>query len=199
ALKPNAQWVDGKKDGWDKESAYNQGHPIRDPIVEAGGSVKLTRNGGDLKATATLGQIVKALVTVQNQIQSVMNFIKNFQPQVGWKFTFTIGFFTGDLALEWGAKEAKDHTVFRWWKFEAALTLISLELEASFGIDFRVWKVFTVSALIFGKVSGEAKLEASAEATPEKPDWEAKVSAGLNGELGIKAALGADWVAAKGK
>ena len=140
-----------------------------------------------------------AVASIQNQIQSVMNFIKDFQPQVGWKFGFTIGFFTGDLSLEWGAKEAKDHTVFRWWKFEASMTLVSLELDASFGIDFRVWKVFTVSALIFGKISGEAKLESAAEATPEKPSWETKVTAGLNGELGIKAALGADWVAAKGK
>ena len=199
ALKPNAKWVDGKEDGWDKKSAYNQGHPISNPIKEAGASISLTRNGGDLKATATLGQIVKALVNVQNQIQSTMNFIRDFQPQVGWKFVFTIGFFKGDLALEWGAKEGKDHTVFRWWKFEADLTLISLELDASFGIDFRVWKVFTVTAVIFGKVSGEAKLSGSYEATQEQPSWETKVGAELAGELGIKAALGADWVAAEGK
>src|SRR5690606_40592594 len=43
ALKPGAQWVDGKDDGWDKKSAYNQGHPITDPIKEAGASVSLTR------------------------------------------------------------------------------------------------------------------------------------------------------------
>ncbi|MFO7567927.1 MAG: DUF4150 domain-containing protein [Enhygromyxa sp.] len=199
ALEPNAKWVGGEDDGWDKKSAYNQGHPVREPIQEAGGSIELVRNGDKLKATATLGQIVKALASVQNQIQSVMNFIRDFQPQLGWKFGFEIGFFTGDLSLEWGAKEAEDHTVFRWWKFEANLTLLSLELEASFGVDFRVWKVFCVSALIFGKVSGEAKLDGGAEATPEAPDWEAKISASIDGELGIKAALGADWVAATGK
>jgi hypothetical protein len=199
ALKPNAKWVDGKEDGWDKKTAYNQGHPITDPIKEAGASITLTRNGADVEATATLGQIVKALVNLQNEIQSVMNFIRDFQPQVGWKFVFAIGFFKGDLSLEWGAKEAKDHTVFRWWKFEAGLTLVSIDLDASFGIDFRVWKIFQVTAVIFGKVSGEAKLSEACEATPEKPNWEFKVGVEIKGELGIKAALGADWVAAEGK
>lgn len=199
ALEPNATWTEGKDDGWDPSSAYNQGHPISDPITDAVASVKLERNSEDLKATATLGEIVTALANLQNQIQSVMNFIKDFQPQVGWKFGFSIGFFQGDLALEWAAKEAKDHTVFKWWKFEADLTLITLELEASFGIDFTVWGFWSITAVIFGKVSGEAKLNSTTEATPEQPSWAVKITAEIKGELGIKAALGADWVAAEGK
>ncbi len=199
ALKPKAEWVDGKDDGWDKKSAYNQGHPIRDPVVETGESIELTRNGENLEATASLGKIVKAIVNVQNEIQSVMNFIKEFQPQVGWKFLFTVGFFKGDLALEWGAKEASDHTVFRWWKLEADLTLLSLELELSFGIDFRIWKIFSVTAVIFGKASGEAKLNLTEEAKPDESDWSVKIATDIKVALGIKTALGADWVAAEGK
>ncbi|WP_146657915.1 PAAR-like domain-containing protein [Enhygromyxa salina] len=205
ALKPNAKWVDGKDDGWDKKTdwvddpATPGGAPVRKPIAGVvGASIKLTRNSEDVNATAKLGEIIQAFVNIQNEIQSVMNFIKKFQPQVGWKFGFSIGFFTGDLSFEWAAKEAKDHTVFKWWKFEAALTLVSIELDASFGIDFEVWR-FTVTAVVFGKVSGEAKLSASCEATPEKPDWGTQIGVEIKGELGIKAALGADWVAAAGK
>lgn len=205
ALAPNAKWVDGEEDGWSKKSDWDGKPaipggkpPVHVPIETVGASISLTRNSEDVNATAKLGEIITAFVNIQNEIQSVMNFIKKFQPQVGWKFGFAIGFFTGDLAFEWAAKEAKDHSVFKWWKFEAALTLVSIELEASFGVDFKVWR-FTVTTLLFGKVSGEAKLSASCEATPEKPEWGTQVGVEIKGELGIKAALGADWVAAEGK
>jgi hypothetical protein len=199
AMQPNAQWVRGDEDGWSKKSAYNQGKPISTAIKETGASIELKRNSESVEATASLGKIVKAIANIQNEIQSVMNFIRDFQPQIGWKFDFSIAVFQGDLSLEWGAKEWKDHTVFRWWKFEADLILLALELEASFGVDFRVWRVFKVTAKIFGKVSGEAKLNSSTEATPEKPNWEASFAMEIKGELGIQAALGADWVAADGK
>jgi hypothetical protein len=200
-----AKWVAGKDDGWSKQSDWDGKPatpggkpPVRTPIAKIGASISLTRNSEDVKATAKLGEIIQAFVNIQNEIQSVMNFIKNFQPQVGWKFGFSIGFFTGELAFEWAAKEAKDHTVFKWWKFEAALSLVTIELEASFGVDFEVWW-FDVTTLFFGKVSGEAKLSASCEATPEKPEWGTQVGVEIKGELGVKAALGADWVAANGK
>ena len=211
-LEPNAQFVKGEGDdkpGWNKgmmdgsdwvgkvDPATGKA-PVDIPIEKAGESITLTRNSEDLNATAKLGEIIQSFVNIQNRIQSVMNFIKDFQPQVGWKFGFSIGFFTGDLAFEWAAKEAKDHAVFRWWKFEAALSLVKIELEASFGVDFKVWWArFTV--LFFGKVEGEAKLNASCEATPDEPEWSTALNLEIKGELGIKGALGADWVAAEGK
>lgn len=206
---PNAQpdedyddglgWDEGLKDGsdWFEENEAGEA-PVNVPIAETGAKVKLTRNSEDIKATAKLGEIVQAFVNIQNEIQSVMNFIKDFQPQVGWKFTFNIGFFTGDLAFEWAAKEAKDHSVFRWWKFEAGLSLVTIELEASFGVDFRVWWA-RMTVLFSGKVSGEAKLNASCEATPDEPEWSTTLVVEIKGELSIKGALGADWVAAEGK
>ncbi|PRP95362.1 hypothetical protein ENSA5_39470 [Enhygromyxa salina] len=202
-LEPNAQWEAGEKDGWDK--GYKDGSdwfgdkpPVNEVIKKTGGSITLERNSEDLKATAKLGEIIQGFINVQNNIQSVMNFIEKFQPQVGWKFNFSIAFFTGELAFEWGSKEWKDHTVFNWWKFEAALSLLKLELEASFGVEFKVW-VFGVTILVFGKVSGEAKLSAGCEATPDEPEWGTTIGVEVKGELGIKGALGADWVAADGK
>ncbi len=196
---PNAQWAAGEDQGWGQAvRPYAGEHPIRTPITKAGASIKLTRNGEDLKATASLGKIVQAIANIENQIQSVMNFIRDFQPQVGWKFVFTIAFFKGDLGFTWGAKEANSNTIYRWWKLEAELTLLSLELELSFGFDFRVWR-FMVTAVVFGKISGEAKLSLAEEAKPDETELSLTIAAEIKGELGITAALGADWVAAEGK
>ncbi len=194
---------------WNRESAYNTELPANSPyhgsrpvdraIVEVASTVKLERNSEDLRATESLGKLVRALCEIENNIQSVMNFIQNLQPTVGWKFEFKIGFFKGDMALEWGAKEAPDHTVFCWWKFTPSLTLLSIELEAEFGIDIVVLRSFKVTLVFFGKVGGEVKLETSIEATHERPSWELAIGTEISGELGIRLALGADWVTATGK
>jgi|GEM_PF-2627407 len=186
-------------DRWDNETAYNQGSPIAKPLEELGASVQLTRNGDDLKATATLGKIVQALVKTRSEIEKFRKFIRDFQPQLGWKFGFAISLFEGDLALEWGAKEAADHTVFKWWKFEAELTLLALEIELNFGVDVHIWRIWTMTALVFGKISGAVKLATAVEATPDSPDWEAKLAGDISGELGVRGALGADWVAVEGR
>jgi hypothetical protein len=194
---------------WNKETAYNKeldatspyrgAKPIDRAIVEIASTVTFTRNSEDLKVSESLGKLVRAIAEVENNIQSVMNFIKDLQPTVGWKFSFGIGFFKGSMDLEWAAKEGPDHTVFCWWKFTPSLTLLSLELEAEFGVDVVVLLVFKITLVLFGKGSGEIKLETPIEATPEKPSVEFSVGAEISIDLGIKAALGADWAAATGK
>lgn len=185
---------------WNRETTYNKGpKPIDQAIVEIASSVKLERNNGDLKVTESLGKLVRAIAEIENNIQSVMNFIKDLQPTVGWKFSFSIGFFKGGMELEWAAKEAPDHTVYRWWKFTPSLTLISLDLDVEFGVDVAVLRTFKITVVLFGQVGGEVKLDTPVEATPTTPSWETTIGLDIKGELGIKAALGADWVTATGK
>jgi hypothetical protein len=190
----------GKTSHWTKESPYQGAKPVDRAIIEVASSVKLERNSEDLKVSESLGKLVRAIAELENNIQSIMNFIKDLQPTIGWKFSFKIGFFTGKLALEWGWKEAPgSNAVFGWWKFTPELTLLSLELEAEFGVDVAVLRSFKVTLVLFGKLGGEVKLETPVEATPDKPTWDVTIGAEISGELGIKLALGADWVSATGK
>lgn len=173
--------------------------PIDRAITEVAASVTFERNDEDLKVSESLGKLVRAIAELENNIQSIMNFIQDLQPKIGWKFEFKISFFKGEMTLEWGAKEGPDHTVFQWWKFQPSLKLIELELEADFGIDLAVLGSYKITLVFFGKVTGELKLETSVEATPDRPSWELALGIEIAGELGIRLALGADWVTATGK
>ena len=184
----------------DKSSPYHGYGPADRAIVEVLSTVKLERNNEDLKVSESLGKMVRAIAEIENNIQSVVNFIKDLQPTVGWKFSFSVGFFSGNMTLEWGWKEdPASNVVYGWWKFAPSLTLLSIELEAEFGVDVAVFRSYKVTLVLFGKISGEVKLETTVEATPDKPAWELTVGAEIAGELGLKAALGADWVTATGK
>ncbi|MEZ4232948.1 MAG: hypothetical protein R3B89_27460 [Polyangiaceae bacterium] len=173
--------------------------PVDNPVRDLAASFTFERNGKDVKGSQTIGQFINALVNIQNEIQSVMNFIQEFQPQVGWKFIFELELFKGDLSYEWGFKEWEDQSVYRWWKFEIGMTLFAVKLELSFGASFKVAGV-GITAVIFGNVSVDCRISASKEASPDDPSpWESKLAAEPKGELGIRSALGADWVKAEGK
>ncbi len=173
--------------------------PVAHPAREAAATFKFERNGADIKGSTTIGELINAIVNVQNEIQSVMNFIRDFQPQAGWKFVFELELFKGELSYEWGYKEWEDHTAFEWWKFEVSMTLFSLMLELRFGAELKVAGV-GITVLVFGNTSIDAKVSANKEATPtSSAPWELAVSSEPKGELGIRSALGADWVKAEGK
>ncbi|MFK7991862.1 MAG: hypothetical protein AB8I08_37945 [Sandaracinaceae bacterium] len=161
--------------------------------------ISFTRNGADIEEAAKLGEIINTIADLKKTVQSIADFIKDFQPQVGWKFTFEMELFAGELAAEWGYKEWVDHTVYSAWKFQVEMTLFMLKLEVSFGASLKVWR-WEITALIFGNVKVEAKLGASYESTPNssKP-FEVGVEGGPQGELGIRAVLGDSWVKCEGK
>ena len=172
--------------------------PVDGPLDQISPGFSLTRNGDDLEGAAKIGELIHGLVTLERQIQEIMNFIRDFQPQVGWKLVFEIELFKGDLSYEWGYKEWNDHTVFEWWKVEVGMTLFALKLELSFGADLRVCG-FGITALIFGNVSVDAAVKASKEATPDdSAPLAIGVEGGPKGQLGIRSALGADWITAEG-
>lgn len=185
--------------GQGQSTSLDDKPPIDGPLSQLAPGFALTRNGTDIKGTESLGAFVDGLIKLERNIQEIMNFVRDFQPQVGWKFVFELELFKGDLAYEWGFKEWNDQTVYEWWKFDIGMTLFALKLEVSFGAEFKVCG-FGITAAVFGNISVEAKASASKEATPDdsKP-WELAVAGGPKGELGIRSALGADWVKAEGK
>ncbi|MBX3274197.1 MAG: hypothetical protein KF729_28275 [Sandaracinaceae bacterium] len=166
---------------------------------EIGASLTLKRNGKDVEEAAYLGKMVKAIFEIEKEVKSIQDFIKKFQPSVGFKFSLELEVFKGDLKLDWGYKEWKDHTVYRWWKFSIEMTLIKIALELKFGIEFRIWK-FGIDLCVYGKITLDAKVSGSKESTPDdsKP-WEVTVKSEPKGELGIKAALGPDALSIGGK
>jgi hypothetical protein len=187
------------KNQYSRSTESKDKNPVSNPVKSCAATVKLERNGGDLEGSASLGKLINAIVNIQNEIQSVMNFIKDFQPQVGWKFTFEMELFKGKLCYEWGYKEWKDHAVCRWWKFSIGMTIIKVELELSFGAQLKVAGC-GITAVIFGKTSMSVGVDASKESNPDKPEpWELTLKGKPEGEIGIRAALGADWVTAEGK
>jgi hypothetical protein len=209
-IPPAKKLEDGKTSHWNKDTDYNKALAENSPyhgatpadraIVEVASTVKLTRNNGDLKVSESLGKMVRAIAEVENNIQAVANFIKDLQPTIGWKFSFSVAFFSGSMDLEWGWKEAPgSNVVYAWWKFTPSITLLAITLEAEFGIDVAVFPKTKIEMVLFGSLSGEVKLETPVEATPDKPKWEITIGATISGEFGLRVALGADWVTAVGK
>ena len=73
---------------WAKEN--EEGDPVDKPAEKLLAGLSLTRNGDDLNATSSLGNFINALMNIEREVKSIMNFIKKFQPQVGWKFIFEL-------------------------------------------------------------------------------------------------------------
>lgn len=169
------------------------------PLVEAARSFKFERDGEDIKGTEAIGEFIYTLIEAEKQLKEISDFIRDFQPQVGWKFVYELELFKGELSCEWGFKEWEDHTVYRWWALEVAMTLIAFKAEVRFGAGFRVCGC-TIECFVFGNFSIDAKLGLSAEASPEDPKpFESVISSESKGELGLRSRLGGDWAHAEGK
>ncbi len=168
-------------------------------VKEIGASLKLKRNGKELEEAAELGKMVKTIFEIEKEVKSIKDFIQNFAPSVGFKFALDIEVFKGELKLDWGYKEWKDHTVYRWWKFSIEMTLIEIALELKFGIEFKIWR-FGIELCVYGKLTLDCKVSGEKESTPDDSSpWEVGVSSEPKGELGIRAALGPDAISIGGK
>lgn len=162
-------------------------------------SVKITRNDGDITQSFKIAEFIDFVADLRAKIMDVVDFIKaiaNKSPKIGWSLTFSLEFFSGSLEYSWGYKEwPKDHTVYRFWKIEASLTVISCKLDVAFGAS-----LLKAKAQVYGILSGDLKITASKEANPDAVGLAASVSAALTpgGELGVRGGLG-DWIEVVGK
>lgn len=162
-------------------------------------SITITRDGEDVTGSFKIAEFIDFIADLRAKIMDVVDFVKaiaNKSPKIGWSLSFSLEFFSGSLEYSWGYQEwAKDHTVYRYWKLEAALTVISCKLELAFGVS-----LLKAEAKVYGALSGDLKITASKEANPDKVGLAASVAAALTpgGEIGVRGALG-DWVEVVGK
>lgn len=162
-------------------------------------SFTFTRNGKDWTQSFKAAEFIEFLMNLRKQILGLIEFFKalaNKMPKIGWTFSVEVEVFAGSLEYEWGYKEwPKNHTVYKYYKVEVALTLVSAKAEIAFGLE-----LLSAKAQVYGAVTGELKLTFSREANPDRtgPAGTVSVPPSVGGEIGVRGALG-DWVEVVGK
>lgn len=169
------------------------------PALATAKSFKITRNDGDISQSFKVAELINFIADLRAKCMDVVDFIRGVadrSPKIGWSLSFSLELLSGSLDYSWGYKEwPKDHTVYRFWKIEASLTVISCKLELAFGAQ-----LLKAKAQIYGALSADLKVSASKEANPDAVGLAASVSAALTpgGELGVRGGLG-DWIEVIGK
>ncbi len=162
-------------------------------------SVEISRNNGDITNSFKVAEFIEFAAKLREKCMEVVDFIRavaNKSPKIGWSLSFSLELLSGSLEYSWGYKEwPKDHSVYRYWKLEAALTVISCKLELAFGAE-----LLKARAQVYGALSADLKVTASKEANPDAVGLAASVSAALSpgGEIGVRGGLG-DWIEVIGK
>jgi uncharacterized Zn-binding protein involved in type VI secretion len=162
-------------------------------------SIEISRNNADITNSFKIAEFIEFVADLRAKCMDVIDFIRALadkSPKIGWSLSFSLELLSGSLEYSWGYKEwSKDHTVYRYWKIEAALTVISCKLELAFGAE-----LLKAKAQVYGSLSADLKVSASKEADPDAAGLAASVSAALSpgGEIGVRGALG-DWIEVIGK
>ena len=150
-----------------------------------------TVNNGEAETSYAASQLLNNIVQFKRTIQAIKDFVQNFQPQIGWKFTWELEFLAGTIAAEWGYKEDIDHTVFLWGKLTAELTVLSAVVDISFGIE-----LWAVTLKVGGSITGTIKFDESIEFTGKRDNTPAEIVRGIGGAITgriyIRVVAGAD-------
>ena len=188
-----------EKGGFSDTEEYKDGKAVDRAHVATAKSIEISHNGSDITKSFKVAEFIEFVADIRSKVMDVVEFVQGLakqSPSIGWTFTFSLELFSGSLEYSWGYKEwAKDHTVYRMWKIEASLTVISCRLELAFGVS-----LLKAKAQVYGAISGDLKISASKEANPDNVGLMASVSAALTpgGEIGVRGALG-DWIEVIGK
>lgn len=162
-------------------------------------SIEISHNNSDITQSFKVAELIDFIANLREKFMDLVDLfaaIGKKSPQIGWSFSCSFELFSGSLEYSWGYKElSSDHTVYRYWKIEAGLTVVKCRAELAFGAS-----LLKAKAQIYGALSGELKISASKEANPNAVGLMASVSAALNpgGEIGVRGALG-DWIEVIGK
>ena len=101
-------------------------------------------------------------------------------------------------STSWGYKEwPKDHSVYRYWKIEAALTVISCKLELAFGARAAQGQGPGVRGAE-RRPEGDRQREANPDAVGLAASVSAALAPAVGGEIGVRGGLG-DWIEVIGK
>jgi hypothetical protein len=143
-----------------------------------------------------VGKFLQDIVRCKEQYFAIKQFIKDFQPQIGWKFTWDTEILAGELNAEWGWKEDIDNEVYLWWKISGELTVLSAVAELSFGIE-----IMGTEIKVFGSIAGALKYDKTLEGVGKREDSSVEsvggISGTITGKVGVRAVLMADWVKAE--
>ncbi len=178
---------------------YETGGAVDSRTLATAKSFTFTRNGKDWTQSFKAAEFIEFVLNLRKQILGLIEFFKalgNKMPKIGWTFSVEVEVFAGSLEYEWGYKEwPKNHTVYKYYKVEVALTLVSAKAEIAFGLE-----LLSAKAQVYGAVTGELKLTFSREANPDRtgPAGTMSVPPSVGGEIGVRGALG-DWVEVVGK
>ena len=172
------------------------GEAATGPLAATAKSFTITHQGNDVTQSFKVAEFVESIAKLRKLILGVIEFFKAIAGKIGWAFTASVEVCSGSLSYEWGYKElGKDHTVYKWYKVEVAVTVISASAEIAFGAE-----LLGAKAQVYGSLAGELKLSGSREAEPDGAGPAASIVAApkFTGEIGVRGALG-DWIVVVGK
>jgi hypothetical protein len=162
-------------------------------------SFTFVHDGKDVTHTFKPAEFIEVIAQLRQQVMDLYDFFKGLaakSPKIGWSLAMEVEVCSGSLEYEWGYKERlKDHTVYRWYKVNVSITVISAKVELAFGLE-----LLKAKAQVYGSLSGDLKISGEREANPDGTGPAATITAApsIGGEIGVRGALG-DWIEVVGK
>lgn len=163
-----------------------------------GKTLTVTHDSKDISSSLKVVEFVEFIADLRANVMKFWDFLQSLTkkaPKIGWSLSLELEFLSGSFEYEWGYREWKDHSVYQYWKAEAALTIASIRAEIAFGLT-----VLGVNIQVFGAFVAELKVSGAKEADPDRTGpaltFSQTVNPGL--EVGVRGALG-DWVKVIGK
>ena len=98
-------------------------------------TLELKKNGAAEDVTANITAIIRTLSSVERAVAAIRELMRNFVPQVGFRFEASISFMQGSLSMTWGWKEHTDHQVYFGWAASISMWIFKIGLTLSFGIS----------------------------------------------------------------
>lgn len=143
---------------------------------------ELNINGIASDSTVAINQILNTLKYIDYSFKQVLNLIKR-APQLGFKFTTDVSFFSGEVAFTWGYKEHTDHQVFFAWGAAIDVQLWAGSVTVSFGVSGSVVEG-VIEGSIGGTIGAYGKVQRDA---PTQPLMPSEGAIGVTGSVKFKA------------
>jgi hypothetical protein len=96
-------------------------------------SVSLKKNGAAEDVSVTLSKLLQILTDVETALDEIRSLVKDWVPQVGFKFDVSAEFFSGTASMTWGWQEYKDYRAYFGWCAEIDISVFKVALSVSFG------------------------------------------------------------------
>ncbi len=98
-------------------------------------SLEIKKNGAAEDVSANITAILRTLSSVERAVTAIRELLRNYVPQVGFRFEVSISFMQGSMAMSWGWKEHTNHQVYFAWVASITLWLFKIGMTLSFGIS----------------------------------------------------------------